>query len=90
MIFMVHTLFPFLTNLSGDNPCFFCFGLPSSSDEDSEALELDDWEEPEPVADPVLDEDDEVWVVVGDFTPLDLFTANLGGIGICLALKLRY
>lgn len=76
----------FLSNLLGDNPSFFCFGLPPS-DEDSEPLESEDSEEPDSEADSLLDEDEEVWVVAGDLAPLDLFTANLGGIGICLALK---
>lgn len=59
---MLHTLvrFPFLINLSGDNLCFFGFGLPPSSDEDSEPLESDDSEEPEPDADSLLDEEEEV------------------------------
>lgn len=85
-----HTLggAPFLANLSGDNPCLFCLGLPPPSDEDSEPLESEDSEEPEPDADSLLDEDVEVWVVDGDLTPLVLFTANLGGIGNCLALKI--
>jgi len=43
----------------GDNPSFFCFGLPPS-DEDSEPLESEDSEEPDPEADSLLDEDEEV------------------------------
>lgn len=53
----LHTFF--LSNLSGDNPSFFCFGLPPS-DEDSEPLESEDSEEPVPEADSLLDEDEEV------------------------------
>lgn len=76
---------PFLSNLSGDNNRFLCFGLPPSSDDDSEPLDSDDSEEPE-LESSLLDEEEEVRVVLGDFAPLVLFTANLGGIGICLAL----
>lgn len=82
-----HTLevAPFLSNFSGDDNRFLCFGLPPSSDDDSEPLDSDDSEEPE-LDSSLLDEEEEVWVVLGDFAALVLFTANLGGIGICLAL----
>jgi len=53
----MHTFF--LSKLLGDNPSFLCLGLPSS-DEDSEPLESEDSEEPDPEAESLLDEDEEV------------------------------
>lgn len=76
---------PFSTNLPGDNSLLLWLGLPSSSDDDSEPLESEDSEEPEPDADSLLDEEEEV-CEDGDLTSLVLFTANRGGIGIGLAL----
>lgn len=50
---------PFFTNLSGDDNRFLCFGLPPSSDDDSEPLDSDDSEEPE-LDSSLLDEEEEV------------------------------